>query len=104
MCAPLAPLWPPCPAVVQLKLSHASLEVQKQLAEQQCEEALATVSVLEGQLADIGAEIATHMQVGLVVLHSPAWGAWTTGSRVAGSTGSTVSQGANRRFVCRNQL
>ena len=74
MCAPVAPLWPLCPAVVQLKLSHASLEVQKQLAEQQYEEALATVSVLEGQLADIGAEIATHMQVGLVVLHSPAWG------------------------------
>jgi hypothetical protein len=50
----------PC---AQLKLSHASLEVQKQLAEQQREEALATVTELEAQLADIGAEIATHMQV-----------------------------------------
>lgn len=47
----------------QLKLSHASLEVQKQLAEQQRGEALATVAELETQLADIGAEIATHMQV-----------------------------------------
>jgi hypothetical protein len=48
---------------VQLRLSYASLEVQKQLAEQQREDALATVTELEGQLADIGAEIASHMQV-----------------------------------------
>lgn len=49
---------------MQLRLSYASLEVSKQLAEQQREDALATVTELEGQLADIGAEIATHMQVG----------------------------------------
>lgn len=48
---------------VQLKLSQASLEVQKQLAEQQREEAVATVTELEAQLAAIGSEIATHMQV-----------------------------------------
>lgn len=46
----------------QLKLSHASLEVQKQLAEQQRDEAVATVTELEAQLAAIGAEIASHMQ------------------------------------------
>lgn len=46
----------------QLKLSYAALDVQKQLAEQQRDEALSTVAELEAQLAEIGAEIATHMQ------------------------------------------
>jgi hypothetical protein len=54
---------------MQLKVSHAALEVQKRLAEQQREAALETVTDLEAQLADIGAEIATHMQVG--TLHTP---------------------------------
>jgi hypothetical protein len=59
---------------LQLRLSQASLEVQKQLAEQQREEALATVTELEAQLADIGAEIATHMQVERVQrCRSQAW-------------------------------
>lgn len=55
------------PCGVQLKLSQASLEVQKELAEQQREEAVATVTELEAQLAAIGAEIATHMQVRAVL-------------------------------------
>lgn len=59
MCCPLLVLL----LCVQLRLSQASLEVQKQLAEQQRDGALATVAELEAQLADIGAEIATHMQV-----------------------------------------
>lgn len=53
----------PCTLPSQLKLSHAALDVQKQLAEQQRDKALSTVSELEAQLAEIGVEIATHMQV-----------------------------------------
>jgi len=52
-----------CTVLLQLKLSYAALDVQKQLAEQQRDEALSTVAELEAQLAEIGAEIATHMQV-----------------------------------------
>lgn len=58
---------PPSSSKLQLKLSHAALEVQKQVAEQQREEAVATVLDLEAQLAEIGAEIATHMQVSVWV-------------------------------------
>jgi hypothetical protein len=48
----------------QLKLSTASLDVRRQLAESQRDAALESVADLEAQLEAIGADIAAHMQVG----------------------------------------
>lgn len=67
VCAAGGPL--DVPGALQLKMSQAALAVQKQVAEQQRADAMAMVSELEEQLENIGAQIATHMQVsGLVAL------------------------------------
>lgn len=85
----------------QAKLSHAALEVQKQLAEQQRGEALLMVSELEAQLADIGAEIATHMQVGKSYTHKLG-GTWLSTSvcEALAACASVLSTSALSLLLC----
>jgi hypothetical protein len=60
LCARPHALTPP---TLQLKLSHSAVEVRSALAAQQRDAALAAVQELEGQLEQIGADIASHMKV-----------------------------------------
>lgn len=100
-------------AVLQARVQLAALQVQKQLAERQRDEAEAAVAELEAQLEEIGAEIADHMaeaeaeQQRAKSMTSASGGAGAAaGSLAAGSPsrGGSVSKtgaGGNRESIYR---